>query len=415
MKNKELYAYIAFLWHGFFLAITMAMLDLNTVFPILINTLSENKYVFGALYSIMLGAPLLFNVIFSHHIRRFVYKKKFLLIGMYVRGLSFLGMSLFVYYFGLDNPRLVIGSLFFFVFLFSVSGGVAGLSYSDLIAKTTKSENRATFFSVKQLISSVAGLLGGFIVARIFSDAIVFPDNYATSLAIGFVGLFVASIFFIFLKEPYEPIDEVKTSLKDYIKSIPSVLKTDQSFSFFILVENLSSFSIMVLPFYIIYANQVFDIEPSFIGTFLIIQITGTIFSNVVWGLLGKYFKSKSVVRFCILLGGLNPIIAIVLGATNPYLYGIVFFILGFTISGRRVGFEPFLLDITPRDRRIEYLGIRGSLNIMIVVLPLIGALLRELIGFEITFIIVSITMIIAFILLRKVDAKEFDMPCDPI
>lgn len=413
--KKETYAYLAFLWHGFFLAITMAMLDLNTVFPILVSSLSDNRYIFGALYSIMLGAPLVFNLIFSHYIRRFTYKKKFLLAGIYVRGLSFLGMAYFVYVYGLSNPKLVIYSLFFFVFLFSVSGGVAGLSYSDMIAKSTPSKSRAVFFSMKQLISSLAGLLGGLIITRVFSDSISFPNNYATSLFIGFIGLFIASIFFVFLKEPYEAIKEDKSSLKDYVKSIPNVLKTDTSFSFFILVENLSSFSIMVLPFYIIYGKSLFQLDNSFIGIFLLIQITGTIFSNIVWGLLGKYLRSKSVVRFCILLGGINPILAIVLGATNPYLYGIVFFVLGFAISGRRVGFEPFLLDITPKDKRIEYLGIRGSLNILIVILPLLGAFLRDVIGFEFTFMIVALTMFTAFLLLQRVHENDYDFPCDPL
>jgi hypothetical protein len=75
MKSSIKYTYFAFIWHGFFLALTMSMLDLNTVFPTLINTLNSSKYIFGLLYTIMIGAPLIFNVIFSHYLRKFKQKK----------------------------------------------------------------------------------------------------------------------------------------------------------------------------------------------------------------------------------------------------------------------------------------------------------------------------------------------------
>ena len=159
MNRLEKTSTYAFLWHGFFLALTMAMLDLNTVFPTLVNTLTSNKIVFGFMYSIMLGAPLIFNILFSHFLRQKHLTKKYLLIGMYIRSLSFLGMGIFTYYYSVSHPTIVIFSFFVFVFLFSISGGFAGLSYSDLIAKTTRADNRTTFYTINQFFGSSALLL----------------------------------------------------------------------------------------------------------------------------------------------------------------------------------------------------------------------------------------------------------------
>ena len=61
-------------------------------------------------------------------------------------------------------------------------------------------------------------------------------------------------------------------------------------------------------------------------------------------------------------------------------------------------------LDITPSNERIEYLGIRGSLNLMIVVLPLIGAFFIEFAGYYFTFVLVSIVMWFSAYLFTKVD-----------
>ena len=90
-NNKYIY-YFIFLGHGMLLALTMSMIDFNTVFPSLVDRLSDSKIIFGALYSIMLGIPFVFNLFFSHIMRRDKYKKKYLLLGINLRAFSFLGM-----------------------------------------------------------------------------------------------------------------------------------------------------------------------------------------------------------------------------------------------------------------------------------------------------------------------------------
>ncbi|HAJ95896.1 MAG TPA: hypothetical protein DCP02_06660, partial [Actinobacteria bacterium] len=78
--------YMIFIWHGAFLALTMSMLDFNTVFPALISNLTDSKIIFGLLYSIMLGTPFVFNIILSSFMHSHKYKRKFLLSGIYIRG-----------------------------------------------------------------------------------------------------------------------------------------------------------------------------------------------------------------------------------------------------------------------------------------------------------------------------------------
>jgi len=66
--NDKKRIYIIFLWHVFFLAITISMVDFKTVFPFLISLLTGYKIIFGVIYSILFGAPLIFNVIFGHYL-----------------------------------------------------------------------------------------------------------------------------------------------------------------------------------------------------------------------------------------------------------------------------------------------------------------------------------------------------------
>jgi len=406
MKNKNLnkYSYYYFIWHGVFLALTMSMIDFNTVFPALVDTLTKHKVIFGMLYSILLGAPYLFNIIFSHFLKHQKYKKKYLLLGIYLRALSFLGMAMAVYFFGEKSPNTVIASLFLLIFIFSISGGFAGISYADMMGKIFTSKERGKLYATKQFLSSLAAFGGGMLVSKIFSPGkLPYPYNYVVVLFIGFVGLSIASIGFLFIEEtPSEISDDKKEKFVDYLKTIPAILKSDKTFFKFIIIENLASFSLMILPFYMMFAKDIFSIDNSYIGKYLLFQITGTIFSNILWGTVSSKFGSKSVVRICVLGGAVIPLVAIVLSNFGPDVFSIVFLLVGFIISGRRVGFETYLLDIAPKNNTTVYFGIRGSLNILAAILPIMGGLFIDVIGYYITFSIVSVIMFISFVLFKK-------------
>ena len=393
-----------FIWHGAFLALTMSMLDFNTVFPALISNLTESKIIFGMLYSIMIGTPYIFNIILSRFMHTHKYKKKFLLLGIYLRSFSFLGMALFIYFFGKQFPALVIASFFFWIFLFSISGGFAGLAYSDIIGKLVKKGKRGNLFASRQFAMGIASFTGGIIVLNVFTfGKITFPYNYTITLIIGFVGLLIASIAFWFIEEPPSIIkNENKESFKLFIKKVPSILKNDANFTRFIIIENMSSFSLMILPFYMLYAKDTFTINETYVGRYLIFQTIGAILSNLLWGMISSKWGSKMVVRACILIGGSVPVLALILSKFGPNYYAIVFFLVGFLFSGRAIGFESYLLDIAPSDNRIIYLGIRGTMNFLIVLLPIMGGFLITFMGYQLTFIVVTVVMFIAFILLRE-------------
>jgi MFS family permease len=380
------------------------MIDFNTVFPSLVATLIDSKIIFGLLYSIMLGAPRIFNIVFSHYMNAYEYRKKFLLIGIYLRAFSFLGMAAFTYYFGSSAPQIVVISFFFWVLIFSISGGFASISYGDIIAKTVAAEERGKLYASKQFAASLAAFAGGMVVQNIFSgDSFAFPLNYSLTLFIGFAGLLVAAFAFWLIEEPPSiNKDDDLLSLKEYIKKIPGIIKSDKNFASFILIENMASFSLMLLPFYIVYAQDSFGIGADYIGRYLLFQIAGTVISNLLWGYISDRLNSQAVVRICILGGAVIPLLALILSNFGPETYSVIFFLIGFLISGRKVGFEPYLLEIAPADRTTVYLGIRGTLNFLVVLLPLLGGVFINFFGYLITFILVSTVMFSAYYLLKK-------------
>ena len=261
---------------------------------------------------------------------------------------------------------------------------------------------RSKLYASREFVSSIAALLGSLIVSRVFSPGkFVFPLNYTALFMIGFGGLVLASGAFWFIKEPPSEIEaNRRKNLFSFIREVPQRLKADPDFARFILVENLTSFSLMILPFYMIFAKEVFAIDKSYIGRYLIFSVIGTITSNIFWGMVAKKNGSKMVVRNCILLGAFIPLIAMLIAPLGPQYFAVVFLLVGFIQSGREVGFDPYLLDIAPAEQRTVYLGIRGTLNLLVVVMPILGGLFIDAFGYYVTFFAVAVVMLFAYVLL---------------
>jgi len=394
--------YAIFIWHGSFLALTMSMIDFNTVFPAMITELVNSKVVFGIIYSLMLGMPYLSSLLFAHFLSAYRYRKRFLIIGVYLRALAFLGMAAFMFFFGIRLPWLVVGSFFLWSLLFSLSGGFAGISYDDIVGKLVAKSRRGRLYAIKQFTSSLASFAGGWVIAHMFGmSTLRFPSNYAALLLIGFLGLVIAAIAFWFIKEPASKVsNNRRPKLSSLLARVPVILKSNPEFARFIVIENLSSFSLMIMPFYMLYAIDMLHVNDVYIGRYLLYQVGGKIASNVLWGWAAGRLGNKRTVELCLLLGGIIPVVALSIIRLGPDFFGLVFLLVGSVYSGRRVGFMPYLLDIIPADERPVYLGIRGTLNVLVVLLPLLGGLAISFAGYLAVFSLVSGAMLASFLFL---------------
>ena len=205
------------------------------------------------------------------------------------------------------------------------------------------------------------------------------------------------------LKEPASEIKEDDiTNKNNFVGNIVTILKADKPFLKFILIENMTSFSLMILPFYMVFIKNSFSNYMNYLGVFVIVQVVGSITSNFLWAFISRKFGSKSVVKLCIFMGATIPIIALLINSLGPIWYILVFLLLGFITSGRNIGFEPYLLDIAPNEKRTIYLGIRGSLNVLVVLLPLAGGIFINILGYYLTFGLVSLVMFLVFFSMNK-------------
>lgn len=135
MENEKR-NFIAFIWHAFWLALAQTFADNNTVLPGLILLAGGSQFEIGLLTSIMIGIPLIAQVLFASYLIRKPLKRKFLLLGIYMRVFSFIGVVLSLSSIESSDPKFIIYSVFGWMFLLSISGAFAGISYIDILGKS---------------------------------------------------------------------------------------------------------------------------------------------------------------------------------------------------------------------------------------------------------------------------------------
>ena len=410
MENEKR-NFLAFSWHAFWLAIAQTFADKNTVLPGLILLSGGTQFELGLLTSIMIGIPMVSQLLFASYLTQKPRKKYFLLLGIYMRVAAFIGVALTLYSLEINDPLFVVYSVFGWMFIFSVSGAFAGVSYTDILGKSILPNTRKRFFVTRQFLNSIGILISALIVRGILKE-IEYPTNYIYMFSAAAVLLFIAAIGFLNLKERPSEISKEHKKFTEILTSIPKIIKSDSNLRNLVISVNLLSVSFTMIPFYMSLVKSEGELSETVIGNFLLYQIIGMVLSNFIWLRFTKKKGFKGMFKITALLYGLLPILALLFAAVFPIEYfGVVFLIIGASLSAYKISSESILIEISDESNRPLYSGIYGTLNLTMAIFPLIIGVLIASVGFSYVFIISSLLTLSALFFLNKmvcpVDKKD--------
>ena len=162
--NKQIskHNYYAFLWHAVFLALAKNFMDVDTIMPAMMVDAGGGSIQVGILTAIMLGGARFGQLFFAPFLNNQSSKKEYLLSGINARILALGGMALLFYFSSHLTGGFIVCSIFILISLFSFSGAFANINYVDILGKSVLEKKRKAFFSIKQVISSLAVLLSAF-------------------------------------------------------------------------------------------------------------------------------------------------------------------------------------------------------------------------------------------------------------
>jgi len=406
MKNRN---YTGFLWHAIFLSLTTTFTEVNTVIPALILSIGGNAIHVGIVSAIVIGLPIVTKLFFSSFLSSRKMKKPFLLLGIDLRILALTSIAITLVWYQSFSFFTIIILLYLELLVFSVGGAFASLPYVYLLGGFQR-ETRIKFFTKRQMISSL-GMLLSVISARYILSKWAYPTQYVILFSLSAISLFIASFGFWIIKEqPGVPIKKVP--IFDILKGLPKLLKKDKDFFYFLIYSNIMGAALALIPFYIGYAKKMFVSNSSILGSVLFFQIMGMFIASFIYPKVIYKKGFKGILKLRIILHSCLPILAILIVKTGSIIgYLSIFFLIGFAISARAVSEDAALIELSTPENRVIYSALAGTLNISIIVFPLMLGFFISIIGYTPVFIISTIITLLAFPVLKAlkcpIDTKE--------
>lgn len=403
-KNNFRWNYSCAIMNGVFYNIAYAFIGGSTVLPLFINTLTSSKFIVG-LVSTMESAswplPQVFVASFIEHKE----KKKPLYIYMAIlRSIIILVISLFVILFS-GATRVAFLTLFILLFFaYSIAGGVAGISFMDIIGKVFPSNKRGSLWGWRMGIGGSLAVIGGFFVKYIL-EKVDYPLNFGILFLIATFFISLALLFFSLIKEPIsEKVIKKRKKFSIFLSNGIAILRKDERFKNLFFIRIGFGINAMATPFYIIFIKLYHHVPLSNVGLFVSAQTFGAIISNLLWGNLSNYKGNHFVLRIAAFITIFPPILIL-----SSYLLPVnllydlfIFFVLGCAIQGLWVGFPNALLDISPKEKRPTYVGFMNTMMAPVLFLPTLGGLLIDYISFKILFTFALLASIFAFFFAMK-------------
>ena len=145
------------------------------------------------------------------------------------------------------------------------------------------------------------------------------------------------------------------------------------------------------------------------VGIFLMAQMAGAALSNVLWAWMSDSHGNKTVIIGSLAAAGLAALLAVVTPNIYPPAYIGVFILLGAMMSGMRIGYDNFVLEMASTEVRAACVAWQNTLVAPIMLLPLVvGALIGTVVSFPALFAAEAVLMAIGLVVSwRLVDPRH--------
>lgn len=366
--------------HGVFFQASAAFGSIHTVLPSFVALLTSSTLAVGLMAAIQNVGEIVPQMFTAYLIEDRPRKKPYLLAVITVRWVSWALLAFLTYHYGATRPGLVLAVLVALFGLFSIAGGMGTVVYADVFSKAIPARRRGRFVGLRQLLGYLMAIGAGYVVKFILDDParFPFPENYALIFLQSAILLLVAFTGFASIREPVYPVQRTSRSLGDLLRQALVLARQNPNFRRLLATRALTTAVLALAPFYIVYAQTQVGVDPGMVGLYLSAQMAGGALSNLLWGWLGDRFGNRAVIVGTALTGGLAPLLALLVAVVSPLLFILVFAALGATISGMRLGYSNFILEMAPVELRPTCVALQNTLLAPVALLPLIASALIE-------------------------------------
>ena len=395
--------FISALWHGAFLALGTSITQPTTVIAAFVADLTGSTVWVGGLSTVLTVAGALPQLFVARLIEPRSRKMPFLMLAIYLRVISWGVLAWLIFSIGSERPLLLAWALVGLLAVFYAGGGLGGVPYTDIIGKIIPSNRRGAFFGGRQALAGPLSV-GAALLARHVLAEVAYPNNYALLFGLAAVALLIASLGFWLIREP--PRTDTDGHIRRWREYRGQLLDAAHRLRTLAVVQILTGFSLMALPFYVVYARQELGAPPEAVGWFVLLQVLGGVLANLLWARLVDRYGSRWMLTVCATLSTLTLLLAAGLGRLGWPGMLPIFFLAGAAFNGRGVGFSSALLELAPAAERPTYSALNAVLILPAAFLSLAAGVLLQHWSYPTLFLIAAAFIGMGALLTRRLPER---------
>lgn len=402
----------------------LTFIGTSTVIPAFITELSGSQLAVGIAAAILLAGYPLPQMFIARYTQRHASIMRFYRFGGVMRSLCLLLTVVSTFMIGSSAVNAALLVFMLGLAGYSLGGGIGGVAFTEMVARTVPSWNRSSFFAQRMFWGGIGSLGAGWIVRQVLAspELLAFPINYRFLFACAWVCVVIAITSYACVREPeLPPVATTKESFAKYFRNGLRLLSRDKRYTLYLLASTLASSHQMAIPFYSIFILKLAGIgSQSMLGLLIVAQTVGGLASNFIWARLGDQRGSLPLFKGSIIITVLVPATALAVGGLMQFgsdpvriaLAGVVLFVLlGVATTGTGIATLTYLLDISPVSHRTTYIGFTNTYTALYGLYPILGGLVADAMGAGFLFAITLAMQMAAVIAAWRLPAHKVDRP----
>ena len=381
-----------FFWPG------MAFISSTTILPLFVSKLTPSPLAIGLLAMIAQGSWFLPQLFTANAVERAPRKKVFPVnLGLILERLPlwFLVVAAIL---AARSPRLALVIFFAAYTWHGFGAGIVATGWQDMIARMFPIDRRGRFWGITMFIGAFGGALGA-ILSTWLLEAYPFSTNFTYCFTLAAICMMASWIFLAQVREPVQPGRATHQGNREYLATLPKLLRRDHHFSRFLTARLLMTLGSMGAGFLTVAAVQRWAVPDSAAGVYTFVYLAGQTAGNLAFGFLSDRFGHKLSLE----LGAAAAFLAFGVAwlAPDPAWFYLVFVLLGISTASVLISGLLVVMEYCTPERRPTYVGVANTgVGAVGVVAPLLGAALASL-GYNWLFAVGAAISLATFVLFR--------------
>ena len=346
----------------------------STILPLFVSKLTDSPVAIGLVAVVSQGAWFLPQLVTARWIEGLPHVKPVVVrAGFFLERLP-VWLLVLAPLLAPRSPLLAL-AIFFVAYTWrGLGGGAVGPAWQDLIARCFPVERRGRFLGMANFLGTGAGAAGAALSTWLLRN-LEFARNFTYIFAIAAAGTTLSWFFISLTREPSQPLRPRQTSSRQFLDSLPRIVRQDSNFRRFLIARCLVALASLGTGFVTVAAVQRWQVPDGTVGLYTVANLAGQTAAYLAFGFLADRRGHKLPLE----LGALALAAAMALAwlAPAPGWMFLVFVLTGVYLSTLIGSGILIALEFSGPERRPTYVGITNTtVGLVNVIAPLLGTAL---------------------------------------